>query len=298
VRWALRLVVLGAVVLVGLRSTASAQTSEGPTITVDRADASPGDNVVVQLSGWKTHTVTVSVCGNAAARGSGDCNMVASEGIGLLRDKDISTRDFVVTAPPTPCPCVLRASSATNDEVAVAPMELIGHPVGPIVGSPAREPVRVAVSARRAPDGLVAALRAGLGGATPYEVTVTVENVSTQPVSSLALGGSATLRGDRDVTELSLPATGEIGPGETWRHTVAAELPAPVIGEVTWQVTASGAGAPVTAEESTNSLPVLLVVLILVFVMDMFAIAWRRLSQHRSNRGDAIAVPAATLSSP
>ena len=84
--------------------------------------------------------------------------MVASEGIGLHRDGPTTQRDFVITAPSTTCPCVLRGSSPSNDEVAVAPIELIGHPVGQIVGSPSRQPLEIAVNAEKATSGIFGAV--------------------------------------------------------------------------------------------------------------------------------------------
>lgn len=268
-----------------LPDVATAQDAGGPSITVDRVDVSPGESVVVTLSGWQANVVTVSVCGNAAARGSGDCNMVASEGIGLQRDGPTSQRDFVVNAPPTTCPCVLRASSPSNDEVAVARIDLIGHPVGPIVGSPARQPLEITVDAEKATRGIFGALRSNLGGPTPYEVTITVHNASAEPVPSPSLAGSAARRGDDDLVTLEIPPPGALAPGETWTHTVRVEVPAPVIGTVEWQVAVSGAGPAVAAEQSTRSLPIGLILLVLVFVVDMVAIAVRRLTHHRQRAG-------------
>jgi hypothetical protein len=263
-----------------LPDVATAQDADGPSITADRVDVSPGESVVVTLSGWQANVVTVSVCGNAAARGSGDCNMVASEGIGLHGGGPTTQRDFVVTAPPTNCPCVLRASSPSNDEVAVAQIELIGHPVGPIVGSPARRPLEVTVDARRATSGILGALRSSLGGPTPYDVTITLHNASAEPVTSVSLAGSAT-RGADDVVTIEIPPPAALPPGETWTQTVRAEVPAPAVGTVEWQVAASGAGPMVAAEQRMRNVPVGLLVLVLVFVVDMVAIAVRRLSRHR-----------------
>ena len=65
--------------------------TNGPTITVDRPSIKAGDRVLVTLDGFEGTAVTISVCGNEARRGSADCNLTASEGLGLdLDDEAIS----------------------------------------------------------------------------------------------------------------------------------------------------------------------------------------------------------------
>ncbi|MGH9273405.1 MAG: hypothetical protein ACRDZU_02065 [Acidimicrobiales bacterium] len=264
---------------------AMAQAIEGPSVTVEPAQMSPGDNVVVSLTGWRTNVVTLSVCGNLAARGSSDCNIVASEGIGLLRDSPISRRDFVVYAPPTTCPCVLRAASTDSDEVATAPIDLIGHPMGPIVRSASFEPIEVSLTSRRAPHGVIANLRSWVGGPTGYDVTVSVRNRSTETLEHVVLAGSAGRGRTDDVTALAIPPVGALAPGQTWEHTFRATVPAPVLGGFVWQVTASGAGPSVSAVDTTTSLPLGFILLAVMFVIDVGAMVWRRLARRRHQQG-------------
>lgn len=254
-----------------------------PTIELDRTAASLGEEVVVTLTGWPDRVVTLSVCGNLARRGSVDCNQVASQGVALDRDGSPTLTGFAVPAPPTTCPCVIRASSTRQDAVAVAAIELVGVPVGPLVGEAADSPVRVSLGARRATGGLIGSVRAALGGPTTYEVTVLVHNRSAETLDDLALAG-ATTRGGGDVGALDLPSPGTLEPGATWEQVVRSTLPAPVVGTFRWEVTASGAGPTAHAELARGVRPIWLFVLALVFVLDLGAIIWRRLGRRRTRR--------------
>jgi hypothetical protein len=276
--------------LVALIAVSGASASAGdvgapsfPTIELDRTAAGIGEEVVVTLRGWPDRVVTLSVCGNLARRGSVDCNQVASQGVALNRDGSPTLTGFAVPTPPTTCPCVIRASSTRQDAVAVAPIELHGVPVGPLVGTAADPPVRVSLGARRATGGLIGSLRSALGGPTTYEVTVLVHNRSAETLTAVAVAGAATRGGD-DVGALTLPAPGPLEPGATWEQVVRSTLPAPVVGTFGWEVTASGAGPAAHAELARGIRPVWLLVLGLVLVLDVGAIAWRWIGRRRRKR--------------
>jgi hypothetical protein len=100
------------------------------------------------------------------------------------------------------------------------------------------------------------------------------------------------VRGGDVIATLALADPGELGPGQSWTDTVEAALPAPVLGSVTWQVSASGAGPTVTATESTRNVPVLLVVLLVVFVVDLLVLAWRAVRRARRRRRRDVTGPA------
>jgi hypothetical protein len=270
------------------------QVTEGPSISLDRSAVGPGERVIVTLDGFKGTAVTISVCGNQARRGSVDCNTTASEGLGLDRDGSSTVAQLPVAAPPLPCPCLIRAATTNFDEVAVAPIELIGHPVGPVVGASTEEPLLVEVSARRAPHGLVANLRALLGGPTAYDVSVSVRNRSTETLDHVVLAGSAGRGHDDEVAQLELPSLGPLAPGQTWAGEVRATVPAPVVGEFVWQVTASGAGSSVRGEMPTRALPVGLGVLLVVLIGDIGVMLWRRVARRRTAAAAMSAAPALT----
>jgi hypothetical protein len=285
IRWAHRWATAALALAVLAPALAGAQAAEEPTIGIDRPAVRPGEQVMVTLTGFTGRVITVSVCGNQGARASADCNQVASEGIGRNRDGSPTRRAFVVLAPALPCPCVLRAATTASDEVAVVPIELIGHPVGPVVAPAGVDPVTVEVSARRAPSGVLGVLRAALGGPTPYEVTVAVENNSGHRLEHLVLAGAARRGGD-DVADLELPVAEAIEPGARWERTVRSTVPAPAVGSVTWEVTASGGGPSTSASTTSGGTPILLLLVVLAFVVDVIAITWRRVQRRRRPGAD------------
>lgn len=251
-----------------------------PAVMIDRALVHPGEEVVVTLTSWSDPIVTVSVCGNSARRGSSDCSQVASQGVGINRDGTPTLTGYTITLPPVPCPCVVRAFSATQDAVALAPVEIIGAPTAPVSGDANEPPVKVWIEARRASGGVLGALRSALGGPTGYEVTVSVHNRTAEPLDGVEVAGAAT-RGDADVASLALPDPGRLAPGQTWQHVVRSTLPAPVVGDFAWEVTASGAGPAVHAAAQTKAAPIVLVVLVALFAGDLTAIALRPLRRRR-----------------
>jgi len=260
-------------VVLGTASSANADAStSGPTIVLDPAEVKPNDYLVVSISGFKAPYVIITVCGNEARRGSSDCNMAGSEGLRVDNlDTDGYTADRIpIAPPPADCPCVIRVSSRDTGELAVAPIVITGHPVSPVVDPTGLgNPIDVSISAKPKPHGLVETLRAGLGGPTRYDVTVTVRNHSTVPLTKIKVYGSAGRQSDNNLAELDLDDPGALAPGQTWTQTVSAVVPAPSFGSVDWSVTASGAGPTVTSTSSTRHRPVLLIVIVMLLAVDI-----------------------------
>ncbi len=268
---------------------AAGSTTSGPSVTVDKTAVAPGERVGVTVDGFKARYVTLSICGNAAVRSSSDCNLSASEGLGLDRDGSSTFGTMPVATPPTTCPCVLMASSSDFGEVATAPIELIGHPVGPVVGSGSGQSLTVTVDARRDSQGVVSSLRSALGGPTTYDVTVRVQNVSTATADAVTLDSVVTGRGSRDLVDLGEVAVPSLAPGETWQQNMSARVPAPVFGTIAFESSASGAGPAVASIASATYIPYLLIVLLVVFVIDNAAMAWLWISRRRQRRTQAAA---------
>ena len=82
-------------------------TGAAPAPTVHASDA--GAQMQVRLAGWPAGArVSVTTCGNSAARGSADCAVAA--GVLLVTGADGSASGRLSwTAPPVRCPCVVRA---------------------------------------------------------------------------------------------------------------------------------------------------------------------------------------------
>jgi hypothetical protein len=278
------LVLLAAVAVVATAAGVSAQ-SAGPTITLDNnlesGQVQAGERVTVTFDGFEARSAMLSVCGNRAARGSGDCNMVESQGV-RLRHMDVTlTHDMTVTIPPFPCPCVIRAVGVETGEVAVTPIDLVGHPIADVVEPDLGQPlIDVSLSTTGASNGPVSWLRQSLGGPSPQLATISVKNLTTGVLSGAAVRGSVT-RSGVSVAEFDLD-TGEIGPGQTWTGTTEVEIPAPAIGTYEWTVTSSGVGPVVTSETSSRSVPWLLVILVLMLVWDLTAMVVRRIQRRRA----------------
>lgn len=250
-------------------AAAAQEVTQGSVVTIDRLEVAVGERLLVTIDGFERSPATISFCGNGGARGSADCNMIGSEGVRVRPGEGPQQFYVPVSSPPKPCPCVVRVSTSAQDEVAVASVAIAGHPVAPVDGTAKQlAPVEVQITAEPAPRGLVARLRTATGGPTSYAVTITVRNRSPEPVASVRLAGVASRAGD-DVAVIDLPATGPLQPAQTWRHEVLTTVPAPVLGQLTWSVTATGARDPVSAETTTQSRPLLLLALTSVLVVDL-----------------------------
>lgn len=289
---ALRLVfyafVVGVVVLDAAAALAQGSNGAltGPQLSVNRSEAAPGDTVNLAFVGWHARHVDIAVCGNLAKRGSADCNMAGALGNTMV-DGERQTTDFLVSAPPVPCPCVIRAWSNATDESAVAPIVITGQPVAPVVDPNAgKAPLDVTIEAEAAPAGFFSALRSALGGPTEYVVTVKVHNPSTDSFQKVTVAGSAGRSSTRDVASFDLQPT-PLASGQTWEATTHATLPAPVLGSYVWHATASGGGPAATAASTTHRTPVLLLFLVSVLLVDLGMIVYRFFLRDRLARRKA-----------
>ena len=246
--------------------SAQAQAT-GPAIELERYEVAPGDQITVRVSGFLSNSVTVAVCGNRAIRGAGDCNMAESKGLAI--DDGLREAAFTISTPPATCPCIIRVANASNDEVAVAPITLIGHPNGPLVGGGLGDPVEVSVVAQAVPDGAMDQLRSSLGGATLYELTVTVRNPSTIAVSGITVNGSAGKGSNDQLVTFDLVAPPELQPGQQFEEVVTAELPAPSWGTVEWRVAVSSSEPTVVTTTTTDNVAWLLWILGALLVLDL-----------------------------
>ena len=288
----LRRLTVRAAVLVGLTWSGDATAVHAepvaprPTVTIDRQEAAPGEHVVLTINGFTATSVTVSVCGNEDRRGSSDCNMAASQSVDMHTDGTPSTAEIPVAAPPVGCPCLIRVSSRLNDEVAVVPFTLVGHPIEPVVAPPNPDTPLVAVSvdARATPRGVVGWARSNLGGSVPYEVTVTVKNLTKETLHHVTLFGSVGRSAEDEIATLDLDNLGELAPGQIWTQVVSAEVPAPSLSGVRWQVVASRAGPWIVATATTHHRPVLLLILAMLLVVSFSLLAIRYRMRRRALR--------------
>lgn len=273
-------------------SALAQSTPAGPSVELDRTSLVLGDDVVVTVSGFENRTVSVSVCGNEARRGTVDCDLRGSAGLQLNADLSPTTIQIVVRRPPAPCPCVVRVASRSNDEIALAPVQIRGVPTEPVEGGTTpEESLEVTVHAQPADVGVVARSKSLLGGSTVYDVTVTVKNRSLVPLSRVALAASVSRGGDDDLAVVPVSDPGSLEPGATWQQVVRASIPSPSIGTLRWEATASGAGPSVTATSTTEQRPWLLAAVLSLLVVDVLFLGLRARSRRRRQR---VATPSTT----
>ena len=270
---------------------AASPSTTGPSVLVDQGTASPGDRVRVSVEGFDAPYVTVSICGNQARHGSTDCDMVGSKGFELRPAGALTWTELVVTEPPAPCPCVIRVSTPLNDIVSAIPFVVEGHPIEELSGPTPDDPlVEVIVRPEPAAHGLMSWMRASLGGASEYDVTVSVRNLTTDTLRRVVLDGSVG-RDQLDVTtSFDLKAPGVLGPGQTSTQTVQVRLPAPTVGSFVWRVTANGAGPSVTTYVNDRPVPWMLIVLVGFLLIDVVLLVMRwRIARRARAAASAIA---------
>lgn len=273
----------------GAAVAASEPTTSGPAVVPARDGVRPGQQVQLTITGFESRWVTISVCGNESRRGSADCDMKSS--FNNEFDDAAMRLLFTVTEPPVDCPCVIRAVGREVSEVAIAPFEVVGHPVGDLVDPPViGDLVAVGVTARPVGESAIGSLRASLGGPRRYEVTATVRNVSNVPLSQVRLVGSARRSGDDDLVRVDFDDPGFVAVGQTWQQTVVVDVPAPTFSAVTWVAEVSGAGPIVTGTETRRDRPWLLIVLVLVAAGSLALMLLRWVVRRRDER-DAEHVP-------
>ena len=276
----------GAVVLFAALAggTVRAQTeTAGPEVTLEASQLAPGDFAVYTLAGFEARGVIVTFCGNEGLRGATDCNMTESDGLPLRGPETRITSRTPVAVPPVPCPCIVRVSSTDNDEIAVAPINIIGHPTGELV-APAGfvQPLTINVEVDKAPSGVMDRLRASAGGPGMYDVTISVQNRSTTAVRNINLSGSAGREPTEDVATIAADDLDVLESGQTATQTVQVELPSLTLGDAEWRVTASGVGPSITATDTTSQSAWLLWALGIVFVIDLTILAARLIFRMRS----------------
>ena len=281
-RLAIATLAAGMAALVGVAAPGHAQT--GPHIELDKTTVSPGDAVIVSMYGFTAPQVTLAVCGNLAKRGSSDCNMSASQSDSVRPDGELTLSQLFVQAPPVPCPCIVRVSSSTNDEFAVTPIDILGHPVAPVADITNGPLIEVELDAERVPGSLSDTVGTAIGRSTEYDIAVSVRNITTETLSNVVIRGSGGRSFEDEAATLHFDQPGPIDPGQTWSQTVRAKIPAPAIGKFTWTVDVSGAGETVEADQVTRSNPILLYTLIGILVIDLIVLAVRLMTRGRRRR--------------
>jgi hypothetical protein len=262
----------------------AAAEQTGPTIRLDRTEVRAGEPVIVTMVSFTSQQVTVAVCGNLAKRGSEDCNMPQAQSERVRPNEPETLTQLFIEPPPVACPCIVRALG-TNGEFAIAPLDLIDHPVEPIVSPDLGALVEVELGAQRVKTNLSGRIRTGLGATTAHAVTVSVRNITTEPLANVVVRARVSHRLSDDVAPVRFDVPGPIEPGQTWSQTIEVELPAPYMGQFTWSASVAGAGPTVDATYVTDAVPAILYTFVAVLVLDIVVLLARAILRLRRRAG-------------
>lgn len=287
--WAVVGLLVAVVICSGPMPATAEQQVVSPTITLDRSRVHPGEKVIVVFSDWQSRSATVAVCGNLARRGSTDCNLVDGQGVALAIGAPRMIAEFVPTLPPVPCPCVVEAWSTAHTEVAFAPVEIIGAPIGPILGSPVVAPLAVSLRVERSAKGAIERLRAALGGPTTYEVTLTLQNQSGGDLSDISVNAQVGRSPTDVIKSFDLSPPPIIPAGHVLTQRTHVTVPAPSIGRMVWEVTVSGSGPPVHTAARASASAGGLVAVAALFIADLVMMVGRRVLRRQGVGKKAVA---------
>ncbi|MCE9621115.1 MAG: hypothetical protein K8R99_02085 [Actinomycetia bacterium] len=284
-------------------ATPGAPTVTGPSVIVEPNVVKPGERAMITVAGFEAHLITISICGNEARRGSADCNMPQSQGMGLTAGKP-SGIALVINEPDVTCPCIVRVTSDGSDEIAAAPITITGHPVGPVVDPPTfGDLVAVKIQAEEAQKSLWGHIRPELGGPTPYDVTVSVKNLTTTTMYNLRVSAAVGHDENDYLSDIAFDVPEALPPGQTWTQTVRAVVKAPVFGTLLWRAAVSGAGPTVYVQDRVEHRPLLLMIGSLAAIVGLFTVIIRalvrrhiRIEQRRLAELEALNTEAAALS--
>lgn len=197
----------------------------GPGLSVQPEQAAVGTAVRVRGSAWTPGAIVqVQICGQRAVHGSADCD---TRGGVTARTAPAGTFEagLTVGAPPTDCPCVLRAVTLPGSgggpvRHAAVPLAVPGHPVGPIL--PEIVPVRADVVGLELVGG--GGWGELFGGSPRRTLVVRLRNSGADPVADapLVVGWGA---GTDPDNLLDAPPSGVVKPGETATYRIAVKLP-------------------------------------------------------------------------
>jgi sortase A len=213
-------------------------------VTLSTQMGAPGDVVLVTIERWPGSTVSVSLCGNEARRGSRDCDLLGAQSVNI-EPAGPTVAPLPLTVPPVGCPCVVRVADQAGDvAVHAIPIALNGVPDSPaLADEPAPESgLEVGAQVKRADTGWPRSWLPAFAGATPRVLVVTIRNLGAAATHDLRL--DAAVGRDRDSGEpIGTQVIEPVAPGETRRVTLPFSVPGPVWGEYVVYGSISGASS-------------------------------------------------------
>ncbi|MER5457163.1 hypothetical protein ABT008_20475 [Micromonospora sp. NPDC002389] len=236
----MRWLAYGAVALLAGLALTGAPTPD-PRVTLDRAEARPGEQVLVRLTGWPAGTVVIELCDAGTPP---RCAVDTSAQIHLPGTGAGGT-PLTVAAPPDGCPCRVRVRTMEGRPAASAPLRVTGatrQSGGTFRQTGTRPPVVVGAHVER--DGGWPAL---FGASAQRTVVLRLRNDEPVPVAvalSFTVG-----RGPEPTGFVASPDTPDLAAGEERLVRIPMTLPAPAVGDyrIHGEVVTSGAARRVEA---------------------------------------------------
>ncbi|MGC5031357.1 hypothetical protein [Micromonospora sp. DT229] len=216
-------------------------------VSVDRAEAKPGERVLVRATGWPGGTIRIELCGaGTPAR----CAVDSSVQIHLPASGTGGT-PLTVTAPPGGCPCQVRVTTLDSRLSATAPLIVTGAPAS--ADDSARQ------AATRPPTVLAAHLERADGWTAhfgaPARRTLVLRLRNEQPAPARVAWSFSVGRGPDPTDFVTPPEPYEFAAGEEREIRVPVTLPALAVGnyQIQGDIVTAGAASRVTA--STDHQP-------------------------------------------
>lgn len=223
-----------------------------PTAAVSAGTARIGQLVRVSGAGWGApgDVVNAVLCGNAALDGDADCDL-SNTAQGAIRTDGRFDAAITLSAPPDPCPCVVRFNRHLGDVVVTVPITIYGFATAPPVAHPV--PSRaVRVSGIDVAGG--GPWTSWFGAPARRTVTFTVTNTGAvtldDPPVDIAWG-----RGADPTGFIAPPSVGALAPGEAKTISVRIPFGSLAVGTYTVTVKVDAIGAIGAAHASTSVIP-------------------------------------------
>ena len=251
-------VVAGAVLLASVLATAQASfAADSPRAALELSTqhAAPGEYVVARLDRWPAGVVMLSTCGNAARRGSRDCDLLGAQSVKVARVGP-TIFDLKLTVPPVGCPCVVRASDSSNAVVRTVPFVLLGVSDGPELadtgaGAPS---VRVTAKVEDADASWLRSASSAVGAGGTRRLVVTVRNTGASDVSGLRMNAIVG-RDEHSGSVASTRSLPTLAAGRSRRFVMSVDLPTPTFGDYVVYGSVAGTTTSVPFRATTSSEP-------------------------------------------
>ncbi|MEV6810813.1 hypothetical protein [Micromonospora sp. NPDC051296] len=244
----MRLPASGAVLVAGLvLAGAPSPAPAHPQLVVDRAEAKPGERVLVGLTGWPTGTVVIELCGAGTPPSCAVDTSVQTH----LPTGGAGGAPLTVVVPPAGCPCQVRVTTLDRRFTATVPLVVTGatSPPASNVRQMATRPPAVTEAHVERDGGW-----AGQFGA-PARRTVVLrlrneESVPAAVALSFSVGRDAIPTGF-----VAPPVVPDLAAGEERVIRVPVTLPAPAVGGYQIRGEIVTAGTANLVEVSTDHQP-------------------------------------------